>query len=483
MKYQITMNLLFTLLLLVLPFLAKAQNPIIRDQFSADPTARVFKDKVYLYPSHDIMPPQGVDSCKDWFCMEDYHVFSSENLTQWTDHGVIVSQNKVPWVRKNSYSMWAPDCVFRNDKYYFYFPSTPTNGGFAIGVAVADNPEGPFTPEQQPIQGVIGIDPCVLLASDGNAYLFWGNGNCAMLKPNMKELAGNSKNCLNGLPNNRAEGPFAFEYNGNFYLTYPYVRQETEVLAYAMSKNPLGPYTYKGLIMAEHANGCWTNHHSIINYKDQWYLFYHHNAFSPNDDKRRSVQIEKLYFNEDGTIKEVKETMRGVGINQATEKIEIDRYSSASEGVTTSLIDEKNPFLSFEATLPSKGSWLKYDDVDFDCIEDGDLTINVKAADDTKFCIREGSPEGTVIACLEVEKSKEYVAQTASLESVPKGVVNLVITNEGEGAVSVDWVKFINNPNKDKDKDKEKENEEEDKNKDKDKENEEEDKKEVFDEN
>ena len=175
--------------------------------------------------------------------------------------------------------------------------------------------------------------------------------------------------------------------------------------------------------------------------------------------------------------------MRGVGINQATEKIEIDRYSSASEGVTTSLIDEKNPFLSFEATLPSKGSWLKYDDVDFDCIEDGDLTINVKAADDTKFCIREGSPEGTVIAYLEVEKSKEYVVQTASLESVPKGVVNLVITNEGEGAVSVDWVKFINNPNKDKDKDKDKENEEEDKNKDKDKENEEEDKKEVFDEN
>ena len=154
-----------------------------------------------------------------------------------------------------------------------------------------------------------------------------------MLKENMKELAGDSRGCLDGLPNNRAEGPFAFEYNGNFYLTYRYVRQETEVLAYAMSKNPLGPYKYMGLIMAEHANGCWTNHHSIINYKDQWYLFYHHNAFSPNDDKHRSVQIEKLYFNADGTIQEVKETMRGVGINQATEKIEIDRYSSASEDV------------------------------------------------------------------------------------------------------------------------------------------------------
>ena len=463
MRHQLTklMNLKLTLLLFVLMSLAKTQNPIIRDQFSADPTARVFNGKVYLYPSHDIMPPQGVDSCQNWFCMEDYHVFSSENLTQWTDHGVIITQNKVPWVKPNSYAMWAPDCVYRNEKYYFYFPAQPKNGGFGIGVAISDNPEGPFIPEQQPIQGVMGIDPCVLQASDGNAYLFWGNGQCAMLKPNMKELEGNSKSCLNGLPNNRAEGPFAFEYNGNFYLTYPYVRQDTEVLAYAMSKNPLGPYTYKGLIMAEHANGCWTNHHSIINYKDQWYLFYHHNVFSPNDDKRRSVQIEKLYFNDDGTIQEVKETMRGVGINQATEKIEIDRYSNASEDVTTALIDEKNPFLSLEATLPSKGSWLKYNDVDFDCIKDGELTININILDDTKFCIREGSTEGTVIACLDVKKSKEWLTEKANLEYVPKGVIDLVITNEGEGAVSVNWVKFINNPNKDKEKENEKEEEEE----------------------
>ena len=454
MRHQITntMNLKLILLLLVLPFLIKTQNPIIRNQFSADPTARVFNDKVYLYPSHDIMPPEGVDSCKDWFCMEDYHVFSSENLTQWTDHGVIVTQNKVPWVKPNSYAMWAPDCVYRNGKYYFYFPSQPKNGGFAIGVATADNPEGPFTPEKEPIEGVNGIDPCVLQASDGNAYLFWGNGQCAMLKPNMKELAGKSKGCLNDLPNNRAEGPFAFEYNGNFYLTYPYVRIDTEVLAYAMSKNPLGPYVYKGLIMAEHANGCWTNHHSIINYKDQWYLFYHHNVFSPKDDKRRSVQIEKLYFNEDGTIQEVKETMRGVGINQATEKIEIDRYSSASKDVTTALIDEKNPFLSFEATLPSEGSWLNYTDVDFECIEDGNLIINVKVSDDTKLCIREDSVKGKVIACLDMEKTSQWVNQTANLEYVPNGVIDLVVTNEGEGAVSVNWVTFINNPNKDKEK-------------------------------
>jgi len=439
-----------SLLIFILPLLVKAQNPIIRDQFTADPTARVFNDRVYLYPSHDIMPPWGVESCQGWFCMEDYHVFSSENLTEWTDHGVILTQNKVPWVKKNGYSMWAPDCVYKDGKYYFYFPSVASGGNFAIGVAVADKPEGPFIPESQPIYNVNGIDPGVLQASDGNAYLFWGNGNCAKLKSNMKEIEGQTRNCLQGLPNGQAEGPFPFEYNGNYYLSYPYVRKDTEVLAYAMSKNPLGPYTYKGLIMAEHANGCWTNHHSVINYKGEWYLFYHHNPFSPGDDKRRSVQIEKLHFNADGTIQEIKETMRGVGINKATEKIEIDRYSSASKDVKTSLIDKNKPFLSFKATLSSKGSWLQYNDVDFDCIEDGYLNINVSADGDTTFCIREGSVDGKILACIDMNKSKEWVAQKAPLDHVPSGVIDLVMTNEGDGAVSVDWITFINDPTKPK---------------------------------
>ena len=135
---------------------AVAQNPIIKDQFTADPTARVFNGKVYLYPSHDIVPPQG--QRQDWFCMADYHVFSSENLSDWTDHGVILSQEQVPWGKPDGYSMWAPDCVEKNGKYYFYFPDAPRDGrGFAIGVAVADSPEGPFTCEPNPIKGISGI--------------------------------------------------------------------------------------------------------------------------------------------------------------------------------------------------------------------------------------------------------------------------------------------------------------------------------------
>ena len=138
--------LLFNLLLMNNAF---AQNPIIRNMYSADPSARVFGDRVYVYPSHDILATEGKGRV-GWFCMEDYHVFSSENLTDWTDHGMIVTQNKVPWVKPDSYAMWAPDCIERNGKYYFYFPATPTDTSagrsFRIGVAIADKPTGPFYP-------------------------------------------------------------------------------------------------------------------------------------------------------------------------------------------------------------------------------------------------------------------------------------------------------------------------------------------------
>ena len=471
------MKKLLSFIFVGVPLMVVAQNPVIRDQFTADPTARVFNNKVYLYPSHDIVPPEG--QRQDWFCMEDYHVFSSENLTDWTDHGVIVTQNKVPWVRPDSYSMWAPDCVERNGKYYFYFPSAPKDGrGFGVGVAIADNPEGPFIPEPEPIKGINGIDPCVLQASDGNAYIFWGAGRCAKLKDNMKEIADDTPtetvkwgdrefemkgvNCLKGLPSRQAEGPFAFEYNGNYYLTYPYVRENTEVLGYAMSKNPMGPYEYKGLIMPEHENGCWTNHHSIVNYKGQWYLFYHQNAFSPRDDKRRSVQIDKLYFNPDGTIQEVKKTMRGVGINQATERIEIDRYSEASSDVTTQLIDTVNTFRSYEATLPAKGSWIKYKDIDFSCLTDGYVLVSAKAAGNTKFFIREKDANGKILAEIDMtvkpetpagmpamfrrDFSNQWLTQTAALNYTPKGVSDLVITCEGDAGISVDWIQFKNRP-------------------------------------
>ncbi len=457
----------------LLPAVLCAQNPIIRDMYAADPTARVFGGKVYLFPSHDIVQPsplpQGMR--ENWFCMEDYHVYSSENLTEWTDHGVILTQKDVPWGKPDGYSMWAPDCVERGGKYYFYFPDVVKEGmGFGIGVAVADKPEGPYTVVKSNIKGISGIDPCVLQASDGNAYIFWGAGRCARLKENMTELADDTPtekvrwgdrefemsgyNCLKDLPNRQAEGPFAFEHNGNYYLTYPYVRRNTEVLGYAMSKNPTGPYEYKGLIMAEHADSCWTNHHSIINYKGQWYLFYHHNDFSPDDDKRRSPRIERLYFNPDGTIREVHPTMRGVGINDAVSVINVDRYNTASQDVTTGFVDTADRFRGWYAGLGRKGSYIIYKDVDFKNVKPNAYAIaNVRANKNTKFTVREKSAKGKVIAEFTVtvvtegqfrrDYSGQWLAVTAPLKYVPNGVTDLCITADAD-AVDIDNIEFKN---------------------------------------
>ena len=435
---------------------ATAQNPIIHDQFTADPTARVFNNKVYLFPSHDIPAPAG--QRQDWFCMEDYHVFSSENLTDWTDHGVILSQENVPWGKPDGYSMWAPDCVYKNGKYYFYYPNAPREGrGFAIGVAIADRPEGPYTPEKESIKGVGGIDPCVLIDDDGTAYLYWSGMGIrgGRLKENMTELA-NGSQVMEGLPEGFKEGPFAFKRDGRYYLTFPWVRKDkgTETLAYAMSDSPLGPWQFKGIIMAEHDNGCWTNHHSLLEYKGQWYLFYHRNHYSPNMDKRRSACIEKVAFNADGTIQEVKQTLRGVGVTQATDKIEIDRFSSVSDGTTVAFNDTAATFNGWHVILPKKGSWVKYNDVDFSSITDGYVVVKAKANANTSFTIREKSEKGKVVAKLDITVEGEtgpfrrsmkgqWLTLTVPVEFVPKGTTNLCVVCEGP-EVDIDWLQFKN---------------------------------------
>ena len=457
-------------ILLGAPLVLAAQNPLIDSQFTADPTARVFNDKIYLYPSHDIPAPEG--QRQDWFCMADYHVYSSQNLTEWTDHGVIVSQEKVPWGNPTGYSMWAPDCVFKNGKYYFYFPNAPKEGrGFAIGVATADRPEGPFTCEQQPIKGVSGIDPCVLIDDDGKAYIYWSGMGIrgARLKDNMKELDGELKPMQNrgflvggqqmeGLPDGFKEGPFAFKRDGRYYLTFPWVRVEngTETLAYAMSDNPLGPWQFKGIIMAEHDNGCWTNHHSIVQYRGQWYIFYHRNYYSPSMDKRRSACAEKIRFNADGTIVEVKPTLRGVGICPATAKIQIDRYSEASKDATVEYHDTTNCFKGWYVNLPEKSSWVKFADVDFSSLKQAYVVLCAKANANTEICIRENDARGKVIARLPMTVVREgerfrrdmrgqWITLTAPLAYVPKGVSSLYITTDG-GEVGIDWVQFKNRP-------------------------------------
>ena len=432
-----------------------AQNPVIKGLYSADPTARVFNGKVYLFPSHDIISP--VEPERKWFCMEDYHVFSSEDLVNWMDHGVILDQKNVPWGNPEGYSMWAPDCVEKDGKYYFYFPNASKGRGFAVGVAIADHPEGPYIPQPEPIKGINGIDPCVLQASDGNAYIFWGNGRCAKLKPNMIELAddnpkttmkwGNREmemigvNCLEGLPSRQAEGPFAFEKDGNFYLTYPYVKENTEVLAYAMSKNPMGPYEYKGIIMERSQNECWTNHHSIVNYKGQWYLFYHHNDYSPNFDKNRSVRIDKISFLPDGTIEQVTPTLRGVGETKATDHIQMDRYSAVYHyGVYDDLLDAANPFEGFYIHFARGNTWVRYDDINFGETAPTQAVFRIRSAAPSKVSFQ--TRDEKIVGTFDLPASKDWKEVKLPFETPLTGIQNIkLIVDEGKD-LDVDWISF-----------------------------------------
>ena len=439
----------FTIFLLIfLAHCAGAQNPLIRNMYSADPSARVFGDSVYVFPSHDILATAGHGRI-GWFCMEDYHVFASKDLTEWKDDGIIVSQTTVPWTKRDGYSMWAPDCIYRNGKYYFYFPATPDSilygRGFAIGVAVADKPWGPFIPRPTPIKNVHGIDPNVFIDKDGQAYLFWSQGNifAAKLKDNMLELASDPV-ILQDLPaKGLKEGPWLFERNGRYYLTFPHVENKIERLEYAMGDNPLGPFKMTGVIMDESPTGCWTNHHSVIQFKNQWYLFYHHNDYSPQFDKARSIRADSLTFNNDGTIKKVVPTLRGIGLTDATSEIQVDRYSAISDqGAFISFLDTANRFKGWKTVFTEPGAWVQYNSVDFGKRPFRSILVKAMTEGANLLEIHSGNITGPLIAHVNITGSSDWKTIKIPVSHVTTGIQNIFVIMKGNTPLSLDWIKF-----------------------------------------
>jgi hypothetical protein len=425
-----------------------AQNPIIHHQFSADPSARVYGDSVFLYPSHDIKAKPGQGRA-GWFCMEDYHVFSSADLTNWTDHGVIVSQDKIEWANPAAYSLWAPDCISRNGRYYFYFPApakdTIYGRGFSIGLAISGNPAGPFIPEASPILKAHGIDPCPFIDKDGQGYLYWAMGKLyvAKMKENLLELASEPQ-IVSDLPDKGlVEGPYLFERNGIYYMTYPHVQNRIERLEYAIGMNPMGPFKFAGVIMDESPMNCWTNHQSVIEYKGQWYLFYHQNEFSPNFDKNRSVCIDSLFFNGDGTIRKVIPSHRGVGLTSAIQKIEPDRYSQKSEsGTTVSFIDTLNTFAGWKTIFSEKNAWIRYNTVDFGKSKLKTVMANVLSNTGGTLEIRSKAMDGAVIATIAISGGEGWRVVSGKVTNYPTGIHDLFVTLKTDGPVEIDWLSF-----------------------------------------
>ncbi len=286
-------------------------KPIIRTIYTADPSAVVGQDGVlYIYASHDMDPPSGCDR------MDRYHVFSTVDMVDFRDEGEILRSDDVPWGRPEGGFMWAPDCGFKNGKYYFYYPH-PTdscwNDSWVFGVAVSDHPQTGFrdigyvtTADGTAVGGWCMIDPCVFTDDDGVTYFYFGGGamprGCRLCE-DMVTVDGTVQD-MEGL-HDFHEAAWVFKRNGVYYMTYSDNLEGNNRLCYAVSSSPLGPWDYKGVYLAP--TGCDTSHGSVVEYKGHWYAFYHNCAIS-GQGNLRSVCVDELFFEENGDIRLVEQT-------------------------------------------------------------------------------------------------------------------------------------------------------------------------------
>lgn len=302
----------------------------------ADPSANVFNDKVYIYPSHDWDSGEAFDDDGGHFQMKDYHVFSLDDVEngEVTDHGAILKLEDIPWADRQ---LWDNDVVEKDGKYYLVYCAKDKTLTFRLGVAVADKPEGPFIPQPDPIRGSYSIDPCVFKDDDGRIYVYFGgiwggqlqrySGNKSLavehlpegdedalpsrvvrMTDDMLQFAEVPHEVLivneQGLPL-KANDPHRFfeaswmhKYKGKYYFSYS--TGDSHLICYAVGNSPYGPFIYQGEILKPVVG--WTTHHSIVEYKGKWYLFHHDCVPSGDKTWLRSMKVMELLYDESGKI-------------------------------------------------------------------------------------------------------------------------------------------------------------------------------------
>jgi beta-xylosidase len=278
----------------------RASNPFVKHMFTADPSAHVWEDgRLYVYPSTDIKG-------KGYRSMDGYHVFSTDDMITWTDHGEILHSRDVPWSGGPGV-MWAPDCAYKDGIYYYYFPHKNVKKEWEIGVATSTKPASDFKVQGFVKGGNKFCDPCVFIDDDGQAYLYAvvdAKTYAAKLKDNMMEIEGEM--VLQSVLEGHREGPFVFKRKGIYYIIYPNGTKPGNEMCYSMSKSPLGPWESKGVFLG--STDVLTTHGSVVEYKGQWYLFYHNGALSGGKNTNRSICFDIVTFNDDGTMNMVEQT-------------------------------------------------------------------------------------------------------------------------------------------------------------------------------
>lgn len=444
--------------ILVLAFSARAQNtvppqrPTIQTKFTADPAPMVYNDTVYLYTSHDEDDAQG-------FKMKDWLLYTSTDMVNWTEHGVVASLKDFKWVNHDN-GAWAVQCIERNGKFYLYCPMP---GGVGIGVLVADTPYGPFKdPIGKPLikNSNHDIDPIILIDDDGQAYMYWGNPKVYYVKLNADMISYSGEITQEPTtPKNFQEGPWVWKRNGHYYLAYASTCCP-EGIGYAMSKSPTGSWVYKGMIVdaSERTRG---NHPGIIEFKGKSYCFGHsYDMLKKTTSKfyeRRSVDMDEMVYNADGTIQNRKywsvEGPAQVGTFNPYRRVQAETMAW-SEGLKTNFETEwEGPFEwnrgkkiadRLYVTSIHNGDYILVQGVDF---ASGAKSVDVMISPlyGGKIEIRTDKMDGSVIATVTVGPQGEggkWKTVSAPVSKV-SGVHDVYFVFKGEKDLfDFDWWQF-----------------------------------------
>lgn len=419
-----------------------AQRPIIQTKYTADPAPMVYNDTVFLYTTHDEDDAEG-------FKMQDWLLYTSTDMVNWTDHGVVASLKSFDWVKRDN-GAWAEQVVERNGKFYMYCPIH----GSGIGVLVSDSPYGPFKdPLGKPLvwqkEHWDDIDPTVFIDEDGQAYMYWGNPNCYYVKLNedMISYSGDIVK-LKETPEHYQEGPWFYKRNGHYYLAFASTCCP-EGIGYAMSDSPTGPWKTKGYIMrpTERTRG---NHPGIMDYKGKSYVFglnYDLLKLETNTHyERRSVSVAEMHYNEDGTIQEVPywadTKLEQIGTFNPFRKVEAETMAWGY-GLKTAPNADK----SLSVVDVNNGEYICVRGVNFGKNKARRFEVSALPLEGGNLKIRLDAPDGKIVGNVNIPQGNEtskYELYSCEVNAV-SGIHDLYLSFEGENnkdLFELDYWKF-----------------------------------------
>ncbi|BCS84776.1 endo-1,4-beta-xylanase [Prevotella herbatica] len=436
-----------------------AQNPIVQTNYTTDPAPMADGDRMYVYTGHD-------EDNANFFWMNDWRVYSSADMVNWTDHGSPLSLASFSWADGRA---WAAQTIKRNGKYYWYVCAhSKLSGAMAIGVAVGDSPTGPF-------KDAIGkpladgnwdyIDPTVMLDDDGQAYLCWGNPRIYFCKLNKDMVSIDGQ--VEKIPmtaegfggptfserqkgvkykDSYVEGPWLMKRNKNYYLLYA-AGGVPEHIAYSMAKKPFGPWKYMGEVMPLSNTGSFTNHCGVADFKGHSYFFYHTGKLPKGGGFGRSVAVEEFKYNKDGSFPIIQPTSAGVepiGTMNPKNRVEAETMAF-SKGVRVEQNEETGVYVSDI----HNGDSIVVRVLDFGTTSPKTFTASVASAlQGGKMEVHVDKPDGKLLCTLTAPYTggwEKWQTVDANLNEEITGIHNLYFLfkgNQGAKLFNFDWWQF-----------------------------------------